>query len=211
INITSSSGSTTGCWFWSPSQFPSIRLYPELFLSSLLFPFFSNPVLHPVATSSLVFLSCSHLLYHYALVFLAFFHLLFFQRVPYILICDLMYLGILPDPPLQFDLILHVLFSKTDPYIRLMIFLSDILNAFSSSLFSTHVSEEYVTTGLFKVLYTFILVLVRSLDFIKLRFAKYALFPVNILWFISSNITVSDFVVISWGFWVFEVLPNYII
>jgi hypothetical protein len=50
--------------------------------------------------------------------------------------------------------ILHELFSVTGPYILRIIFLSNILNMFSSIIVKVQVSAPYVTTGLISVLYT---------------------------------------------------------
>jgi hypothetical protein len=47
-----------------------------------------------------------------------------------------------------------LLFSITGPYILRIIFLSNILNAFSSVTVKVYVSAPYVATGLVNVLYT---------------------------------------------------------
>jgi hypothetical protein len=47
-----------------------------------------------------------------------------------------------------------MLFSITGPYILRIIFLSNILNMFSSVVVRVHVSAPYVTIGLINVLYT---------------------------------------------------------
>jgi hypothetical protein len=70
-------------------------------------------------------------------------------------------------------LILHILFSITAPYILRIIFLSTILNMFSSVTVKVHVSAPYVTTCLINVLYTCSLAALDIILFSSiLKFAK---------------------------------------
>jgi hypothetical protein len=70
-------------------------------------------------------------------------------------------------------LILHILFSITGPYILRIIFLSNILSAFSSVTVKVLVSAPYVVTGLINALYSCSLAVLDIVLLVSvLRFAK---------------------------------------
>src|SRR5215469_15927260 len=90
--------------------------------------------------------------------------------------------------------ILHILSILTGPNIFLSICLSKTRKLFSSFAVKVQVSDEYVTTGLIIVLYTFILAfLFRNFDVISFALAQYALLPFAILSAISVFILLSAF------------------